>query len=205
MRKLKFVPAWIPLLSFLFLAVTATAGPLEDIEKAIGSGDHQAAYRIAKPLAEKGMPKAQNLLGFLYHTGQGVKQDYGEAVKWYRKAADQGDAEGQNNVGVMYEHGTGVWQNYGEAAKWYWKSAEQGNPIALNNLGVLYAFGKGVKQDYVFAYMLFDLAASHYSDSQREGREQAVYNRNLAARVMTPAQLEHAQKLAHEMKGKKGI
>jgi len=28
----------------------------------------------------------------MHKKGQGVPQDYAEAVKWYRKAADQGDA-----------------------------------------------------------------------------------------------------------------
>jgi uncharacterized protein len=27
--------------------------------------------------------------------GRGLQQDYGEAVKWFRKAADQGDAVAQ--------------------------------------------------------------------------------------------------------------
>ena len=35
-------------------------------------------------------------------TGQGVPQDYAEAVKWYRKAAEQGDVNAQHNIGLMY-------------------------------------------------------------------------------------------------------
>jgi hypothetical protein len=31
----------------------------------------------------------------MYHDGEGVLQDYAEAMKWFRKAADQGDAEAQ--------------------------------------------------------------------------------------------------------------
>jgi TPR repeat protein len=30
---------------------------------------------------------AQLLLGIMYEGGQGVSQDYAEALKWYRKAA----------------------------------------------------------------------------------------------------------------------
>jgi TPR repeat protein len=29
----------------------------------------------------------------MYANGEGVPQDYAEAVKWYRKAAEQGNAE----------------------------------------------------------------------------------------------------------------
>jgi TPR repeat protein len=38
---------------------------------------------------------AQNDLGFMYSTGEGVPQDDTEAGRWYRLAADQGLAEAQ--------------------------------------------------------------------------------------------------------------
>jgi TPR repeat protein len=34
--------------------------------------------------------------------GQGVPQDYAEALKWFRIAAKQGEAKGQFNLGVAY-------------------------------------------------------------------------------------------------------
>ena len=37
-----------------------------------------------------GFAYAQYNLGVMYDNGQGVQQDYKEAVKWYRKAAEQG-------------------------------------------------------------------------------------------------------------------
>ena len=57
----------------------------------------------------------------MYQNGQGVPQDYKEAVKWYLKAAEQGNAIAQNHLGVMYDQGKGVTQDYKEAAKWYLK------------------------------------------------------------------------------------
>ena len=62
----------------------------------------------------------------MYDKGQGVPQDYAEAVKWYRLAAEQGDADAQYNLGVMYDNGQGVPQDYAEAVKWYRLAAEQG-------------------------------------------------------------------------------
>jgi TPR repeat protein len=44
----------------------------------------------------------------MYANGQGVAQDYKEAVNWYRKAAEQGDERAQYNLGVMYAIGQGV-------------------------------------------------------------------------------------------------
>jgi TPR repeat protein len=46
--------------------------------------------RMWRSAAEQGHLKAQFHLGFMYHNGQGVKQDKVEAVRWYRKAAVQG-------------------------------------------------------------------------------------------------------------------
>jgi len=43
----------------------------------------------------------------MYYTGDGVIQDYTQAVFWYRKAAEQGNVLAQFALGVMYE--TGHW------------------------------------------------------------------------------------------------
>ena len=61
---------------------------------------------------------AQFYLGFLYNAGQGVPQDYTQAVFWWRKAADQGDPEAMYNLGAMYSTGKGVPQDYVEGHKW---------------------------------------------------------------------------------------
>ncbi|WP_304666925.1 tetratricopeptide repeat protein, partial [Neisseria bergeri] len=68
--------------------------------------------------------------------GQGVRQDYAQAVQWYRKAAEQGYAGAQVNLGLMYEQGQGVRQDYAQAVQWYRKAAEQGYAGAQVNLGL---------------------------------------------------------------------
>ena len=55
-----------------------------------------------KAKAKKGDAEAQFNLGKMYANGQGVPQDYREAVKWFRLAADQGMAGAQNALGGMY-------------------------------------------------------------------------------------------------------
>ncbi|WP_442879021.1 tetratricopeptide repeat protein, partial [Chryseobacterium sp.] len=47
----------------------------------------------------------------MYRDGDGVKQDYAEAVKWCVKAAEQGDAYAQYLLGDMYRDGHGVKQD----------------------------------------------------------------------------------------------
>lgn len=92
-------------------------------------------------MAEAGDAELQFSLGVMYEHGEGVRQDYAEAARWYRKAAEQGLVDAQYNVGVMYEQGKGVHQDYAEAVRWYRKAAEQGLADAQYNMGVMYAEG----------------------------------------------------------------
>lgn len=55
-------------------------------------------------------------LGMMYYNGQGVPQDYKEAVSWYTKAAEQGHAKAQFSLGAMYTDGRGVPQDSKVAA-----------------------------------------------------------------------------------------
>ena len=64
----------------------------------------------------------------MYDKGQGVPQDYAEAVKWYRKAAEQGNALALNNLGFMYGKGRGVPQDYVQAHMWYNLAASRKPP-----------------------------------------------------------------------------
>ncbi|RWQ30191.1 MAG: sel1 repeat family protein, partial [Mesorhizobium sp.] len=50
-------------------------------------------------------PVAQYNLGPMYADGEGVVEDDGEAVRWYRRAAGQDYAPSQYQLGVMYDSG----------------------------------------------------------------------------------------------------
>jgi len=67
----------------------------------------------------------------MYRNGQGVPQDYKEAVKWYRLSAEQGFAQAQYNLGVMYVTGKGVQQDYVLAHMWFNLSSSQGMTTAI--------------------------------------------------------------------------
>jgi TPR repeat protein len=155
-------------LLMLLMAGPAIAEPFEDATKAFHRGDYEAAYRLIKPLAEKGLPEAQFNLGLLYDTGQGVPQNYAEAATWYRKAAERGNAKSQYSLGRMYEAGQGVPRNYAEAATWYRKAAEQGFDEAQYNLGSMCYKGQGVPQSY-------DEAATWYRGAAEQGNARGQY------------------------------
>jgi len=96
------------------------------------SAEEQAAK--AKTKAQAGDTEAQFVLGDMYRNGRGVKQDFKEAVKWFRKASEQGYAEAQYDLGLMYYLGRGVERDFQESETWMRKAAEQGNADAQNFL-----------------------------------------------------------------------
>jgi TPR repeat protein len=131
------------------------------------------SLQTLKEQAAQGDAEAQNNLGSMYVHGDGVRQDYAEAIKWYRLAAAQGHTEAQNNLGSMYDEGIGVRQDFAEAIKWYQLAAKQGNAEAQYNLGAMYDEGvgvrQGVRQDFAEAVKWLQLAAA-------QGHAEAQYN-----------------------------
>ena len=93
-------------------------------------GDSFKAFTLWKPLAEAGDATAQNNIGALYRDGQGVVQDYREAVRWYRLAAEQGLAHAQSNLASQYAHGIGVIEDDVYAHMWFNIAASNGNEAA---------------------------------------------------------------------------
>jgi putative methionine-R-sulfoxide reductase with GAF domain len=69
-------------------------------------------------LAEQGDPAAQFALGAHYVTGEGVTQNYNEAVHWFSLAAAQGHVIAQSTLGAYYGIGRGAPQDYAKAYFW---------------------------------------------------------------------------------------
>jgi TPR repeat protein len=124
-----------------------------------GAKNYDAALRQFHKAADRGYAAGQALLGAMYGNGQGVQQDYAQAVAWSRKAADQGLALAQTNLGIMYEKGQGVPQDYTQALAWYRKAADQGYATAQFGLGTMYQNGEGMPQDYAQAVAWYRKAA----------------------------------------------
>ena len=124
------------------------------------------------------------------------REDYKEAVKWYRLSAKQGYAEAQSNLGLMYEKGRGVPKDFKEAVKWSKLAADQGNASTQNNLSYMYYKGQGVPKDYVLAHMWWNIASSN-------GHNGDIKFRDIIEKRMSPSQLKKAQEMARNWKPKK--
>ena len=109
--------------------------------------------------AEQGDADAQVDLGNMYHDGDGVPYDSGEAVRWYRLAAEQGHVDAQWDLGVMYDNGRRVLKDDAEAVRWYRMAAEQGHVDAQRTLGYMYDTGDGVTENDAEAVRWYRMAA----------------------------------------------
>ena len=126
----------------------------------------------------------------------GAQTPENRLVEAIRVKANAGDAEAQWLLGLLYANGQGgVPQDYAQGVAWYRKAAEQGYAAAQSHLGFAYANGQGVPQDYVESHQWMNLAASRASAEDQKRYAEA---RDAVAKLMTPAQLAEAQKLARE-------
>jgi len=83
--------------------------------------------------------ESQFKLGEKYQFGQGVLQDYKEAVRWYRMAAEQGHSEAAFNLGWMYNSypdGEVFIDDRKEVVKWWRLAAQQGHSGAQEMLRI---------------------------------------------------------------------
>jgi uncharacterized protein len=146
-------------LSAFALPAAVLDDPFDNAITAYEHGDYAAAAVLFMPLAQSGNAPAQMSLGELYYEGEGVPQNYDEALNWYRKAADAGLPRAQLRIGLMYSEGRSVQQDRSEAVKWYRLAADEGLPDAQYNLALAYDFGEGLPQNYAEAVRWYQFAA----------------------------------------------
>ena len=97
--------------------------------------DTELALSLFAQAAEQGHLEAQLDMAVFFHK----KEQYTQAMLWYRKAADAGNAMAQFAIGNMYELGDcGLTQDMNQAVYWYRKSAEQGCAFAQYSMAIHY-------------------------------------------------------------------
>ena len=138
----------------------SSAAPTDKAAAAMQKGDFKTALKELDPLAARGDPNAQFMLGMLHDAGKGVPQDPARAAMWYRKAAEQKHLIAQMFLGVFYHSGQGVKQDYKEAARWFRAPADSGYDHAQFYLGWMYASGQGVKKNEDVAIQWLSRAAA---------------------------------------------
>ena len=74
---------------------------------------------------------AQTAVAAMYAAGQGTRQDWKEAAKWYRLSAEHGNVRAQIALAELYAKGRGVPQDLVQAYVW---TSLSGQNAALKSL-----------------------------------------------------------------------
>lgn len=101
---------------------------------------------------------AQYEMALRYADGEGVQQNYRDAMAWFTKAAVNGNENAQWKLGLGYIKGIGVPHDEREAVIWFKRAANHGDIRAQSALSDLYLIGRGVPRDYVRAYTWASIA-----------------------------------------------
>ena len=193
------------LMAWMLFATPLFCDDVPDISEGIeayNQGDYSKAievFLVHKLSYLNPDPRADFLLGVMWHDGKGVKQNYENALHYYRQAAERGYAPAQTHLGTMYYNGYGVIQNYEKAANWYLKAIDRKHGAAMALMGIMYYNGEGVEENDILAHMCFNLATMHSADIEhiRELRDRV-------AKHMTGDQIAEAQRRAQGWVEKNG-
>jgi hypothetical protein len=134
--------------------------------------------------ANAGDPIAQYEMAMRYADGEGVPQNYQDAMAWFAKAAANGNEKAQWKLGLGYIKGIGVPHDEREAVIWFKRAANRGDIRAQSALSDVYLSGRGVPRDYVRAYTWANIAAG-WGENDND-RLKAIRSR------MTAIQIEDA-------------
>lgn len=155
--------------------------------------DYPQALHWAQLVADRS-PEARFVLGQLFANGQGVMQDYAEALTWFQRAANDGHAASQTALGSMFLQGQGVAANPLTARQWLLKAARQNDGRAQFHLGEMSESGVLAERDPLQALAWYDLAS-------RNGFREARARIEALSQQINPEQFAQAQAQVQQFMG----
>jgi TPR repeat protein len=83
--------------------------------------------QLLLPAASNGDALSQLLVGLMYKSGLGTKQNASESAKWIAKSAEWGLVPAQLEYGAILRDGTGLPKDEVQAYKWFFIAAARGD------------------------------------------------------------------------------
>lgn len=149
--------------------VRAVSPEVAQAVEALKANDRQRAAAFLRPVAEKGDPSAQALLGQIYLEGIGIEKDLYEAGRWLRSAAANGEPSAAFALAELTTDKTitppGIDPNdpdalTREATRLYLLAATNGSHPGQVETGLRYAQGIGTAQNMLESSRWFREAAN---------------------------------------------
>ncbi|KAK6194040.1 hypothetical protein LQW54_011842 [Pestalotiopsis sp. IQ-011] len=121
----------------------------------------------SKPGLEKYASKAAGYIGRMWLRGEGMKQSYGNAKKWFERGIEHGDAQSHWGLAVMALKGYGMTKNVARATELFKAAADQDFGPAQVALGALH-LDQGNPDD-------LRIASHYFETAGRYGNVEAMY------------------------------
>jgi len=141
-------------------ATRARADQRQDGLTAWVKGDFVTGMRLLIPLADKGDPEAQTVVGWAYGGGWGVEKDCGRALELLSKAAQVDYPQAAFAMGRLSATGTCVAKSDKDAFAWYKRGAVLHDSASEFAVGLFYSMGRAVPMDIVEAYRWYALCVN---------------------------------------------
>jgi TPR repeat protein len=132
--------------------------------KAVDEEDKVKASKLLAMLALRGHTQSRNNLGFRFHFGMGVPEDYDLAIYWHTLAARAGDAYAMTNLGKIYSTKDSPKWDGPKAVKWFEKATAKGETWAMGELGHCLLCRKCAGKDVARARSLLEKAVAANPD-----------------------------------------
>ena len=152
-------------------------------------GDYSAAVKHATPLATRGNPLAQYLLGSAHANAE--RPDLALADHWLTLSAEQGFTPAMRDLGHLHLLYMAE-PNWDRALEWYGKAAERGDVEAQQALGVLHV---NAFEAHVVAYKWLLLAGT---PANTESSKLTVALLEKLASQLSPVQIAEADRAARK-------
>ncbi len=117
------------------------------LDKEGGEYNPERARDVLKESALRGNHVAKYKLGKMYLTGEEIKQDIAEGLRWLKESADEGNEYAQYLLGKTLVNGKQVKPNLQQGEELLRSAAEKGNKYAAYTFGKLMREGKISKRE----------------------------------------------------------
>jgi TPR repeat protein len=158
----------------LGLAYTKGKGVTKDEAK--GQDLLHRAVVLLRKAAESEELRAEDVLGWVFASGNGVPNDFEEAIRWWRKAAEKGYPRAESRLGWAFANGRGTAKDETEALKWWRLAAQKEDSLAEAELGRAYFDGHGLAKDEAEALKWWRKAAEQGDAFSQNGLGVAYSN-----------------------------
>ncbi len=132
-----------------------------------------------------------------------LKGDFPRAVPVFERLAKLGHPVAEWLMGNIYFFGQGIPKDYGKSRAMFEAAADQGYFAAFAPIAQMYQQGLGTPADPSKSYYWYNIAAAQLPDSAE--RTDMMNRRERIAALLTPAQIEAAQKRANGFKPKQVV